>query len=179
MPNHAHRSKAVGGSEMTITPDRIEFYRASEVPFGCFSNFSLHPIVINSRLFPTTEHYFQSMKFAHSPSDFEEVAAASEARQAASMGRQRNRPLRPDWETVKDRIMYEAVLAKFTQHKDLASVLLSTGNATIVEHTNNDSYWADGGDGTGKNMLGVTLMQVRKVLKDSAVPGPATPAAPS
>jgi len=34
-----------------------------------------------------------------------------------------------------------------------------------VEHTDNDSYWADGGDGSGRNMLGVLLMSVRKELR--------------
>lgn len=31
----------------------------------------------------------------------------------------------------------------------------------ILEHTSNDRYWGDGGDGKGKNMLGITLMAVR------------------
>ena len=38
---------------------------------------------------------------------------------AALMGRSRKRPLRTDWESVKDSIMHGAVLAKFTQHADL------------------------------------------------------------
>jgi predicted NAD-dependent protein-ADP-ribosyltransferase YbiA (DUF1768 family) len=36
--------------------------------------------------------------------------------------------------------MHEAVLAKFTQHADLRVTLLGTGNARIVEHTENDGY---------------------------------------
>ncbi|KAF9194169.1 hypothetical protein BGZ50_006648 [Haplosporangium sp. Z 11] len=32
------------------------------------------------------------------------------------------------------------------------------------EHTKNDRYWADGGDGTGKNMLGKILMEVREKI---------------
>ncbi len=57
---------------------------------------------------------------------------------AARMGRSRKRPLRKDWESVKDSIMHEAVLAKFTQHADLREVLLGTGDAKLVEHTEND-----------------------------------------
>ena len=60
--------------------------------------------------------------------------------------------------------MYIAVKAKFTQHIELSNLLISTGNAYIVEHTQNDSYWADGGDGSGKNMLGIILMKVRDEL---------------
>jgi O-acetyl-ADP-ribose deacetylase (regulator of RNase III) len=47
----------------------------------------------------------------------------------------------------------------------LFDTLLSTGNDYLVEHTKNDSYWADGGDGTGKNMLGIILMEVRDSIK--------------
>ena len=44
-------------------------------------------------------------------------------------------------------------------------LLLSTGDATLVEHTENDSYWGDGGDGSGKSMLGRVLMEVRDELR--------------
>ncbi|HKY05293.1 MAG TPA: NADAR family protein, partial [Blastocatellia bacterium] len=67
---------------------------------------------------------------------------------------------------VKDEIMLKAVRAKFTQHKELAEILLDTRGALIVEHTGNDSYWGDGGHGRGKNMLGQILMRVREELKE-------------
>lgn len=83
---------------------------------------------------------------------------------AARMGRDRKRPLRKDWETVKIDLMTDAVRAKFIQHDELRKVLLSTGTATIVEHTKRDKFWGDGGDGSGKNMLGIILMRVRDEL---------------
>jgi ribA/ribD-fused uncharacterized protein len=81
------------------------------------------------------------------------------------MGRDRKRPLRRDWESVKDEVMFEAVRAKFTQHEDLKAILLGTGGALLVEHTAHDRYWGDGGDGSGKNRLGQILMQVREELR--------------
>ena len=84
---------------------------------------------------------------------------------AARMGRSRKRPLRKEWESAKDSIMHEAVLAKFSQHADLGEILLGTGDAKIVEHTANDAYWGDGGDGSGRNKLGQILMQVREELR--------------
>ena len=44
-------------------------------------------------------------------------------------------------------------------------MLLGTGEATLVEHTSNDAYWGDGGDGSGKNMLGQILMKIRDELR--------------
>lgn len=61
--------------------------------------------------------------------------------------------------------MYDACLAKFSQHADLKQLLLDTGEAVIIEHTKNDNYWGDGGDGTGRNQLGKTLMRVRDTLR--------------
>ncbi len=61
--------------------------------------------------------------------------------------------------------MYDACLAKFSQHSDLKQLLLDTGDAIIIEHTKNDNYWGDGGDGTGRNQLGKTLMRVRDTLR--------------
>lgn len=43
--------------------------------------------------------------------------------------------------------------------------MLGTGGNKIVEHTENDSYGGDGGDGSGKNMLGRILMEVCEELR--------------
>ena len=143
----------------------IQFYSVSG-DHGCFSNFSPHPVRIQGKTWPTSEHYFQAQKFAGTP-DEEEIRLAKSPMIAARMGRSRKRPLRKDWESVKDAIMHEAVLAKFTQHDDLREILLSTGDAEIVEHTTNDRYWGDGGDGRGQNRLGKILMRVREELRSS------------
>jgi N-glycosidase YbiA len=141
----------------------IQFYRVNG-PFGEFSNFSPHPIELRGRTWPTTEHYFQGHKFAGTEHE-EAVRLAKSPMIAARKGRSRERPLRPDWEQVKDDIMREALRAKFDQYPALKSMLLSTGKATIVEHTTNDRYWADGGDGSGLNRLGKLLMELRDELR--------------
>jgi ribA/ribD-fused uncharacterized protein len=146
--------------------DPIKFYRVEE-PFGAFSNFSPHPIQLKNRMWPTTEHYFQAQKFAGTPHE-EEIRLAPSPMIAARMGRDRKRPLRPDWEAVKEDIMREALRAKFTQYALLRELLRSTGAARLVEHTCNDRYWADGGDGTGRNRLGELLVELRERLKVEA-----------
>ena len=134
------------------------------VESGAFSNFSPHPVELKGRVWPTTEHYFQAQKFAGTEHE-EAVGLAKSPMVAARMGRSRERPLRSDWETVKDDVMREALRAKFAQHGALRSMLLSTGDAELVEHTTNDRYWADGGDGSGRNRLGQLLMELRGELR--------------
>ena len=144
--------------------DEIKFYRTGD-PYGCFSNFSAHPILIETT-WPTSEHYFQAQKFLD-----EELRSKIQSElspmKVAKMGRNRDWPLRPDWDAIKDDVMRTAVRAKVDQHSDVRETLLSTGNATIIEHTANDRYWADGGDGSGKNMLGKILMEIRDELTKS------------
>ncbi|HEY8559475.1 MAG TPA: NADAR family protein [Pyrinomonadaceae bacterium] len=142
----------------------INFYSTKDA-YGCFSNFAAHPFKIDGKVWKTSEHYFQAQKFAGTEHE-EELRLVASPMVVARMGRSRQRPLRKDWETVKDDIMREALRAKFTQNEKLKKILLETGDATLVEHTTNDSYWGDGGDGSGKNMLGKLLMELREELRN-------------
>lgn len=141
----------------------IEFYLVGD-EYGEFSNFAAFPIFVRGKRWATSEHFFQAQKFAGTKHE-EEVRLAKKPRLAAEMGRDRKRPLRRDWEAVKDGVMLEALRAKFSQHADLRAMLLATGEARLVEHTGNDGYWGDGGDGSGRNRLGELLMRVRAELR--------------
>ena len=139
------------------------FYSATEYPYGCFSNFSRHGFELDGVYWPTSEHYFQAQKFVGTPHG-DAIRNARTPKQAAGMGRDRSRPLRTDWEQVKDDAMRRAVLKKFEVHADIQAVLLSTGDALIVENAPGDYYWGCGKTGTGQNKLGLILMEVRNWL---------------
>ena len=147
-------------------PDTIKFYSVSD-EHGYLSNFAGYSIRLNGKTWPTSEHYFQAQKFREADHQ-ETIRQAGSPMIAARLGRSRKMPLRRDWEAVKVAIMRKAVQAKFTQHAQLRELLLATGDAKIVEHTERDDYWGDGGDGSGKNMLGQILMQVRVELRNGA-----------
>ena len=142
--------------------DDIKFYRVEDA-FGEFSNFAAFPIKLDAKMWPTSEHFFQAQKFKDTGYQ-DKIRRTKSPMIAARLGRDRKKKLRRDWESVKDNVMRKAVHAKFTQYEDLKGLLLSTRDAKIVEHTVNDSYWGDGGDGSGSNMLGQILMEVRKSL---------------
>ena len=142
----------------------IRFYRQHD-PWGEFSNFSAHPIQLDGKRWATTEHYFQAQKF-DDPESQRRIREAKDPGDAARLGR-RLPGLRSDWEQVKDEVMLRALRAKFTQHAKLERLLLDTADAELVEHTRTDSYWADGGDGSGKNRLGELLMQLRAELRQA------------
>jgi ribA/ribD-fused uncharacterized protein len=144
-------------------PTTIEFYSVGDA-YGELSNFAAYPIQLGGKRWPTSEHYFQAQKF-EDKADQEEVRRAKTPMLAAQLGRDRRRKLRRNWESIKVQVMRDALRAKFTQHDDLRTLLLETGDARLVEHTENDDYWGDGGDGRGKNMLGRLLQDLRDELR--------------
>lgn len=145
----------------------IKFYKVHD-DYGFMSNFAPYPFSDGNKIWPTSEHYFQAQKFLI-PEIQEKIRQIASPMDAALEGRNRQNPLRPDWEEIKDKVMLQALRMKFSQHPEIAKELLATGDAIIIEHTRNDAYWADWGDGSGKNKLGLLIMQVREELKNSTL----------
>lgn len=144
----------------------IYFYRAKEKPYGCFSNFAEYGFYLDNHWWCTSEHYYQSHKFITSEPDWAtEIRQSQTAKEAATLGRDRTHLVRPDWDQIKDEIMYRAVLAKFQTHREIKDILLATGEELIVENSPVDYYWGCGADGTGQNRLGKILMNVRSFLR--------------
>ena len=142
----------------------IRFYSKFE-PFYEFTNFYPAPIVVAGNKWPTTEHYFQAQKFVGTPY-VEYIRGLGFPTDAFRVSRDHSISgwIRPDWNSVKDDVMKYALLCKFDQNKELRDRLLRTGKRKLVEHTANDSYWGDGGDGKGANRLGELLMEVREII---------------
>ncbi len=143
----------------------IAFY-GTKGTYGCFSNFSRHGFELDGVYWRTSEHYFQAQKFVGTH-HADEIQGAATPKQAANMGRERKRPLRADWELVKEDVMRRGVRKKFETHDDIRAVLLATGDEQIVENAPGDYYWGCGADGSGKNRLGVILMEVRVLLRQN------------
>lgn len=141
----------------------IFFYKIND-RYGCFSNFSRHGFELEGKYWMTSEHYFQAQKFVGTEYE-EQVRLSSTPMEAANIGRDRSKPLRKDWEEVKDDIMRRAVFEKFKANQDIQKVLLSTGSEEIIEKTTKDYYWGCGEDGKGRNMLGKILMETREILR--------------
>lgn len=146
----------------------IYFYVEREQPYGCFSNFSPHGFRLDELYWSTSEHYFQAQKFVDTPY-LEQVRQAKTPKDAANLGRNRSLPLRPDWTAVRDDVMRRAVLQKFRTHADIREVLLATGNEVLVENSPIDYYWGCGQDGSGKNRLGLILVEVRAILRNEVL----------
>ncbi|TAF05944.1 MAG: NADAR family protein [Nostocales cyanobacterium] len=144
----------------------IYFYKVWQ-PYGCFSNFSLHPIEMDGVCWPTVEHYYQAQKFVGSEDGMmiPLIHLAATPEEAAALGRCGTRKLRSDWDVVKTDVMRAAVLKKFLTHAEIREVLLVTDNEVLVENSPTDYFWGCGADKTGENHLGKILMSVREEIR--------------
>jgi hypothetical protein len=152
----------------TTLMNEIRFHLKNE-PYGYLSNFYElpQPIEIDGQWWPTSEHYFQAQQFIFTAPELAEAIRRTSAPSKVWRMAERNRERRrSDWDSVKDVVMRKAVWEKFRQNASLADQLLATGDAELVEHTASDASWGDGGDGSGRNMLGKILMEVRARLRE-------------
>lgn len=165
----------------------IRFYRANDV-FGEFSNFYPSAITVDGMVYDTVEHLYQTSKFTD-PEYRAIVRESSTPNKAFILGnlrtgaggfkwrtelntliahhRGRGVTIRRDWNEVRESVMRMGLREKFTRHKVLKDLLLSTGDKRLVEDSPRDPYWGVGKDGRGLNRLGELLMELRASLRTS------------
>jgi N-glycosidase YbiA len=164
VPTNAVHPVVKEGVHTAASSTPVKFYDSGK-PFYEFTNFYEPPggIVIEGLTWRTTEAFFQARKFPNSPL-YRAIHQLRTPREAFQLAQDNRQSVRADWQKVSVDVMFEAVFCKFSQHPHLKKLLLSTGNRELIEHTKNDSFWGDGGDGTGQNQLGKVLMKVREIL---------------
>ncbi len=156
--------------QSTVT--HIYFYHKTDLYYA-FSNFFSLPgnlcYTIQGECYHTVEHYFQSKKFSNS-NHVLQILQSNSAKEAFQTARTLNAHKLPQWEQVKYGIMKEALQGKFKE-QELLCLLYFTGKALLYEHTEKDTYWADGGfGGEGQNHLGKLLMELRNEISLEMTP---------
>jgi ribA/ribD-fused uncharacterized protein len=146
----------------------IRFFSKSETHRE-FSNFAPFAIELDGLRWASTEHYYQAQKFTD-PELQAKVRKAEKPMIAKNLADKHRAGMRPDWDAVKDEVMYRAVRRKFDLHADLRALLLATGEEDIVEAAPTDYYWGVGREGTGQNKLGKILERIRAELRAEAPP---------
>lgn len=145
----------------------ITFYRANEKPYGAFSNLYPCSVEFEGVIYPTAEHAYQAGKALKPAVRDWILAAPTPALAAMAAHGLYTWDVVPDWAEIKFNRMRGVLAAKFGQHPELALLLVSTGDAPIVEAAtvNNavNRLWGRV-DGKGQNMLGLMLMEIRSLL---------------
>ena len=149
--------------------DVVSFRRTRE-HFGGLSNMSAgFSIEVNGVSIATSEALYQSCRYPDKP-DVQRIIIEQRSPMTAKMKSKRYlQSTRPDWNQVRVSLMRWCLQVKLAQNWDtFGNLLLSTGDAPIVEDSRRDTFW--GAKRTderlvGINVLGRLLMELREQLK--------------
>ncbi len=130
------------------------------------SNFYPQGFEDDEGYWPTVEHYFQAQKFpGEKHAEYRQrIRESGSPQHAKTLGRTQSKPIRADWDEIRDVVMLAALRKKFA-HPKLREVILSTKKRPLIENSPYDAYWGIGRFGKGGNRLGVLLEQLREELK--------------
>ena len=147
--------------------EEIHFYRANEEPYGVFSNLYRTEIEVRGIRYRSVEDAYQSLKPRKSDVRKWLMSAPSPRLLAITAHALPPSDLTSGWDRLKYPWMMECLLAKYQQHAECRSILLSTGDARLVEAGSEDNEvnrrWGEV-NGVGQNILGRMLMRVRAEL---------------
>ena len=155
----------------------ICFHNPSE-DYGFLSNWYLSDFQIDGITFTSMEQYMMYKKAICFKDEniANQILAEKNVAKIKELGRLVSDYDEHIWNGVRQIIIYEGLLAKFSQNESLRSKLLDTKYSTLVECAVKDRIWGIGLSMTdpkrliqtewqGQNLLGYALMMVRDRLK--------------
>lgn len=141
---------------------------------GYLSNWYLSNFVIDGVLFSSMEQYMMYKKAMCFDDEkvAREILETKDVAKIKALGRQVSNYNDSIWNGMRQIIIYEGLLAKFTQNEILKEQLKSTGDAILAECAVQDKIWGIGlsmkdsnrldiDKWKGQNLLGYALMLVR------------------
>ena len=148
---------------------------------GYLSNWYLSDFEVNKTKFSSMEQFmmYQKALYFHDADIALKILETSDVAYIKQLGRAVKNYNENDWNGVRQIIVYEGLTAKFSQNQFLKEQLLNTKECLLAECAVKDKIWGiglsmtdinrlDQSKWSGQNLLGYTLMMVRKQLKNGA-----------
>ena len=146
--------------------------------YGYMSNWYPSKFTLNGIEYTSMEQYMMHQKAMvfKDAQTAQEILKTSDVARIKQLGRGVKNYDDHIWNGVRQIVVYEGLLAKFSQNPDLKAQLLATGSAILAEFAGKDVIWGigmnthdqDRYDRTkwrGTNLLGYSLMMVREKLR--------------
>lgn len=145
---------------------------------GYLSNWYLSPFTWDGVTFSSMEQFMMYRKalcFCDT-SSASQILATDDVAQIKDLGRLVSNYDESLWNGVRQIVIYEGLLEKFSQNEELKAKLKSTGNAILAECAVKDRIWGiglsmkdpnrlDTAKWNGQNLLGYALMMARERLQ--------------
>ena len=160
---------------------KIIGFHNPEEEYGFLSNWFLSDFRLDSISFTSMEQFMMYRKALcfHDQAIAKQILATSDVARIKELGRLVSRYDDRTWCGIRQIIVYEGLLAKFSQNTDLQKHLLDTGNALLAECAVRDRIWGIGLSMTdpkrlepaqwkGQNLLGYALMMARERIRKTS-----------
>ncbi len=157
----------------------ICFHNPSEEN-GYLSNWYLSNFVFEGKKFSSLEQYmmYQKAILFKDEEIAKEIMNANDVAIIKELGRKVHNYDDKRWDEVRGDIVYNGLLAKFSQNEELKKRLLGTGDAILAECALHDKIWGigismrdqdrfDQSKWKGESLLGKNLMKVRETLRNN------------
>lgn len=154
----------------------ISFHNPTE-EYGFLSNWYLSDFCLEGIRFSSMEQWmmYQKAKCFHDEEIAKKILETQDVAKIKDLGRQVSGYEDHVWNGVRQIIIYEGLIAKFSQNEELKQALLETKGAILAECAVKDQIWGIGLSMTdpkcldlkqwrGQNLLGYALMRVRDQL---------------
>lgn len=154
----------------------IGFHNPDE-EYGFLSNWYLSDFIVDGIHFSSLEQYMMYQKAVHFQDEItaSKILSTTDVAEIKQLGRQVSGYDENMWNGIRQIVVYEGLLAKFSQNNELRKLLKDTGNAILAECAVKDTIWGiglsmkdpnrfDRSKWKGQNLLGYSLMMVRDKL---------------
>ena len=144
---------------------------------GYLSNWYLSSFTASGVTFSSMEQYmmYQKALYFHDDAVAAQILSTTDVAEIKALGRSVSNYDESLWNGVRQIVVFEGLLAKFSQNEDLKEQLKATGNAVLAECAVKDRIWGIGlsmkdpdrlnkAKWNGQNLLGYALMMVRERL---------------
>ena len=145
---------------------------------GVFSNWYLSDFEVDGVKYTSLEQYMMHQKALrfHDDEIAKEIMSTTDVAVIKGLGRKVRNFDGSYWNGVRQVVVYNGLLAKFSQNEELKRILLDTGDELMAECSVSDQIWGNGIsmydtrrfrpiEWTGQNLMGYNLMLVREELR--------------
>ena len=157
---------------------KIICFHNPEEENGYLSNWYLAQFKADGQSFSSLEQYMMYEKAITFKDNFiaEKIMKSEDAAEMKALGRSVQNYSEIFWNGIRQIIVFNGLLAKFEQNPELKTALVQTSDAILAECAVKDRTWGIGismndenrfniEKWKGMNLLGYTLMEVRKTIK--------------